>query len=83
MKIKLLLAALSLLSAAAQAQIANPGFADSTSGVKLDKVHISGYLDTYVGLGPRTAGSMPGSERSTSTWLRSTCATNRTGSAPE
>jgi hypothetical protein len=51
MKNKLLLGALSLLSAAAQAQIANPGFADSTSGVRLDKVHISGYLDTYLGIG--------------------------------
>ena len=27
------------------------GFADSTSGVRLDKVHISGYLDTYLGIG--------------------------------
>jgi hypothetical protein len=43
----------------AAAQIANPGFADSTTGVQIDKVHLSGYLDTYVGLGPRTAGSMP------------------------
>lgn len=41
------------------AQLANPGFADSTSGVKLDNVHISGYLDTYVGVGPRMGGSMP------------------------
>jgi len=43
----------------AAAQIANPGFADSTTGVKIDKVHLSGYLDTYLGMGPRLAGSMP------------------------
>ncbi|MSP66483.1 MAG: porin, partial [Flavobacteriaceae bacterium] len=41
------------------AQIANPGFADSTTGVQIDRVHLSGYLDTYVGIGPRLAGSMP------------------------
>lgn len=46
-------------SLVAAAQIANPGFADSTTGVQIDKVHLSGYLDTYVGFGPRTAGSMP------------------------
>jgi len=43
----------------AAAQIANPGFADSTTGVKIDRVHLSGYLDTYLGMGPRLAGSMP------------------------
>lgn len=47
------------VSTAAAAQIANPGFADSTTGVAIGKIHLSGYLDTYVGLGPRTAGSMP------------------------
>ena len=41
------------------AQITNPGFADSTTGVQIDRVHLSGYLDTYVGIGPRLAGSMP------------------------
>ena len=41
------------------AQISNPGFADSTTGVQIDRVHLSGYLDTYVGIGPRLAGSMP------------------------
>jgi hypothetical protein len=46
-------------STTAAAQIANPGFADSTTGVAIGKIHLSGYLDTYVGLGPRTAGSMP------------------------
>ncbi len=46
-------------SLGATAQIANPGFADSTTGVQIDKVHLSGYLDTYIGFGPRTAGSMP------------------------
>lgn len=53
-------AALALVaSITAAAQIANPGFADSTTGVAIGKLHLSGYLDTYVGLGPRTAGSMP------------------------
>ncbi|MEY3101871.1 MAG: hypothetical protein RL558_148, partial [Bacteroidota bacterium] len=47
------------LGHSAAAQIANPGFADSTTGVKIDKVHLSGYLDTYLGMGPRLAGSMP------------------------
>jgi hypothetical protein len=51
MKIKAALAVLGLGGISAWAQIANPGFADSTSGVRLDKVHISGYLDTYVGIG--------------------------------
>ena len=55
MKIKAALTVLGLGGISAWAQIVNPGFADSTSGVKLDKVHISGYLDTYVGMGPRTA----------------------------
>ncbi len=53
-------AALALVaSITAAAQIANPGFADSTTGVAIGKLHLSGYLDTYVGLGPRIAGSMP------------------------
>jgi hypothetical protein len=51
MKIKAALAVLGLGGISAWAQIANPGFADSTSGVHLDKVHISVYLDTYVGIG--------------------------------
>lgn len=54
------IAALALAaSITAAAQIANPGFADSTTGVAIGKVHLSGYLDTYVGFGPRTAGSIP------------------------
>ena len=48
-----------VLGQGAAAQITNPGFADSTSGVQIDRVHLSGYLDTYVGIGPRLAGSMP------------------------
>lgn len=47
------------LGHSAAAQITNPGFADSTTGVQIDRVHLSGYLDTYVGIGPRLAGSMP------------------------